>query len=170
MKATDAVIRQVASSDAARLGRFFAAIAEEEALTLNFHPHDFTQDEADRICTPLSSASDIYMIAVAADEVAGYAMLRGWDEGYEVPSFGVCVLPSRQGAGLGSRLLDHALARARDRGSLRVMLKVYDGNSVARRLYEGRGFVLSRLSDDQLVGYLSLDGDPPTGPAADSSG
>ena len=153
-------MRAVTLGDGERLGRFFAAISGEEAVTRHFHPHAFTRDEAWRICSRPAASRDIYILAVDADEVVGYAMLRGWDEGYEVPAFGLCVLPSHQGAGLGSRLLDYALACACARGAPRVMLKVNVDNRVARQLYESRGFDFAKFDDDQLVGYKNLEVGP----------
>ena len=157
---TAAVIRPVTPGDAERLARFFGALAGDEAVTRFFRPHAFTPDEARRICSPPAAARDIYLVALDEDEVIGYAMLRGWDEGHEVPSFGVCVLPARRGAGLSARLLDHALTCARGRGAQRVMLKVDHDNEMARRLYESRGFELTKLDDEQLVGYKQLDDRP----------
>jgi GNAT superfamily N-acetyltransferase len=152
----EALVRDVTLGDGGRLGRFFAAISGEEAVTRHFHPHAFTHDEARRICSRPAASRDIYILAMDEDEVVGYAMLRGWDEGYEVPSFGLCVLPSHQGAGLGSRLLDYALECACARGAPRVMLKVNFDNHVARQLYESRGFAFLKLDDEQLVGYKHL--------------
>lgn len=150
------IVRDVTLGDGERLGRFFAAISGEEAVTRHFHPHAFTRDEARRICSRPAASRDIYILAMDEDEVVGYAMLRGWDEGYEVPSLGLCVLPSRQGAGLGSRLLDHALECACAHGAPSVMLKVNSDNHVARQLYESRGFAFVRLDDEQLVGHKHL--------------
>ena len=154
----EALVRDVKPGDCARLGRFFAAICEDETVTRFFHPHRFTLREARRVCSRSAAARDIYIVALDEDEVIAYAMLRGWDQGYEVPSFGLCVLPAHQGAGLGSRLLDHALTCAGARGVQRVMLKVHFDNHAARRLYESRGFDFAKLDDDQLVGYKHLGG------------
>jgi ribosomal protein S18 acetylase RimI-like enzyme len=92
--------------------------------------------------------------------MVGYGMLRGWDEGYEVPAFGVCVRPGERGRGVGRALLSFALDLARDKGAPEVMLKVHDGNSAARSLYEGFGFTFCERTPDglQLLGRLRLPG------------
>ena len=157
----EVLLREVRAADYVRLSEFFAALAEADEVTRHFHPHPFTPRQARRISEPPVGSRDLYFLAVDDDQVIGYAMLRGWDEGYEVPSFGLCVLPARQGEGLGGRLLDYALQRARQRGSERVMLKVNNDNDPARRLYESRGFELERLDEDQFVGYKPLKGQEP---------
>ena len=43
-------------------------------------------------------------------------MLRGWDEGYDIPSFGVCVRPDVRGRGIARRLLSDALEPRARRG------------------------------------------------------
>ncbi|MBB1031232.1 GNAT family N-acetyltransferase [Dietzia sp. SLG310A2-38A2] len=57
-----------------------------------------------------------------------------------VPELSVCVWPGYRGRGLGTRLVEAALAAARDRGLERVSLSVEAGNP-ARRLYADMGFV-----------------------------
>jgi len=55
---------------------------------------------------------------------------------------GLAVDPARQGEGIGAALLDEAVARARERGMRRLVLRVLSGNVAARHLYESRGFEL----------------------------
>jgi len=46
-------------------------------------------------------------------------------------------------AGIGARLLDHALAAARERRSAVVFLEVRESNTAARALYASRGFEIA---------------------------
>jgi RimJ/RimL family protein N-acetyltransferase len=55
---------------------------------------------------------------------------------------GLAADPARQGQGVGAALLDVAIARARERGMRRLVLRVLSGNEAARHLYESRGFEL----------------------------
>jgi ribosomal protein S18 acetylase RimI-like enzyme len=123
-----------------------------------FHPHPMTRAEAVRIVNRAVAGQDLYFAAFIGDRMAGYGMLRGWDEGYAIPSFGVAVRPAFRGAGLGRRLLRFAIAYARERGTAKVMLKVHLDNPSARHLYESEGFVFEQMSDDpaQVKGLLSL--------------
>ena len=39
---------------------------------------------------------DLYFLQIKDNEIAGYAMLRGWDEGYTIPSLGIALHPDFQ--------------------------------------------------------------------------
>lgn len=151
-----ALVRPLGAEDTTALGEFFSAVASDEPTVAFFHPHSFDAVTAEKICSREGILADEYYAAVDRDEIVGYGMLRGWDEGYDVPTFGVCVHPTHRGERLGSQLLDHAIARARARGSTRMRLKVFPDNVVAVRLYESRGFEFTPGTGDQLVGYLLL--------------
>ena len=81
-------------------------------------------------------------VTVAEDTagvLCGYCvLLHVVDEG-EIAN--VAVLPSRRSRGVGSRLLDDALAAAAERGVDSVYLEVRVSNDSARSLYASRGFL-----------------------------
>ena len=85
-------------------------------------------------------------------------MLRGWDEGYAVPSFGVYVHQSARRQGVAAALLNWAIEAANTRGAEQVMLKVYESNASARVVYEKAGFTFTERTADghQLIGRLRL--------------
>lgn len=58
----------------------------------------------------------------------------------------IAVQPNRRGAGVGSRLLEVALDRARDSGAERITLDVDTANGRARCLYERHGFEVAGTS------------------------
>jgi len=58
----------------------------------------------------------------------------------EANIFGMWVDPTVRGRSIGARLVQAALARAREGGKKRVILHVVDSNPAARRLYERMGF------------------------------
>jgi ribosomal-protein-alanine N-acetyltransferase len=105
-----------------------------------------------------ATRQDLYYAAFLGDRLVGYGMLRGWDEGYSIPSFGVAVGAAYRGRGIGQRLLRYAIEYARIRGAAAVMLKVHLDNPGARRLYEREGFVFQEFPDDprQVKGLLAL--------------
>lgn len=157
---TDEVrIRVAGPTDCGELAAFFEAIGSDETLVAFFHPHPFTREQAEWVCARDSGLRDLYFVANEDDspDIVGYAMLRGWDEGYEVPAFGVCVRPDKQGRRLGRMLLEHAVDAAKAAGAARVMLKVHRDNASARRLYQSAGFAFaSGQETEQVVGYKEI--------------
>jgi ribosomal protein S18 acetylase RimI-like enzyme len=82
-------------------------------------------------------------------------MLRGWDEGFDVPSFGVLVDHRTQGQGLGRRMTEFAIAEARRLGSRRVRLTVNESNQAAVHLYRSLGF--EEVSRSEFAGPAGRD-------------
>ncbi|MEY9843604.1 N-acetyltransferase family protein [Streptacidiphilus sp. MAP5-3] len=64
---------------------------------------------------------------------------------------GLLVAPEARGHGLGHRLLDAALLKAREEGARRVTLRVLGGNSVARSLYEKAGFTVTGVQPGEFL-------------------
>jgi len=123
-----------------------------------FHPHPLTPDEAARLCHRPTGA-DYYCLATTGDPLApalGYGLLRGWDQGYAVPSLGIAVHPDARGQGLSRVMMNHLHAEAARRGAPRVRLKVYPDNAPALGLYESLGYHFPDRNADQLVGTLEL--------------
>lgn len=119
-----------------------------------FHPHPFTQEEAKRRAR--YSGKDLYYVLVEGDRVIGYGMLRGWDEGYEVPSLGIIIHPSVREMGLGKAFMHFLHVAARRRGAKRVRLKVYPENAPAVKLYKEFGYRFQAVEEGQMVGFLDL--------------
>lgn len=88
----------------------------------------------------LGDTRALFVVAYDEDEtVRGYVV--AWyvlDEG-EIAN--LAVAPTARRRGIGSMLLDAALATARTRGAIAVYLEVRDSNESARSLYASRGFV-----------------------------
>lgn len=153
--------RRLVPGDAANLFRLFEALVDCGADSL-FHPHPFTFRMAEAICglhenEASDDAVDEYHVAFDPAEpgrFVAYGMLRGWSEGYAIPSLGIAVHPSWQGRGVARRFMAHLHAVAADRGAEQVRLKVYRHNEPARRLYESLGYELSPHSDSELIGFF----------------
>jgi [ribosomal protein S18]-alanine N-acetyltransferase len=132
---------------------FFRSLVISED-TRNFQPHAFTQEAVERIMQ--SVRRDLYYVLVEGRKVLGYGMLRGWDEGYEVPSLGIAIHPSARGTGLGKLLMQFLAEAAKRRGAEQVRLRVKIDNDRARGLYEKLGYKFGSEEDGYLVGYLQL--------------
>ncbi len=101
--------KRLSAADADRLGRFFELLRADQDSTRFFHPHPLTKAFAASLCARPSAGLDRYYITQYQGRIAAYSMLRGWDEGYDTPSFGGCTHPGLRGAGLGQLLLAHAI-------------------------------------------------------------
>lgn len=143
------------------LAEFFREILERGDDRF-FHPHPFTQAQATAICT--YAGRDEYYGVVYGDCIVGYGMLRGWDEGYEIPSLGIYIRAEARGRGLGELLMGRLHTAASVRGTTRIRLKVDRRNHVARKMYERLGYTFRTREGEQLVGYCMIS---PTGRGTD---
>ena len=119
-----------------------------------FHPHPFTAEEAER--RTHYEGADLYYALIIDDEIAAYGMLRGWDEGYEVPSLGIAVDPRAQGKGYGRLMMTFLHSAARVRGARQIRLKVYPDNTRAVALYRSLGYKFESGEASQLIGIADL--------------
>ena len=129
-----------------------------------FHPHPMDSAAAEQICA--YEGEDLYYVAKLGERVVGYGLLRGWDEGYEVPSLGICVGHDVQSEGLGELLMRFLHAAARVRGAKLVRLKVNKLNHRAKRFYERLGYRFDGFDDAEDIGIISFESG--SGAAGDS--
>lgn len=122
----------------------------------HFNPHPFTAVEADRICG--HGGLDRYFALKVNDRLLAYGMLRGWDEGFLVPSLGIYVAPELRGSGAAQSMMHFMHLVARLSGAKQIRLKVYPSNQAAFALYTLLGYRFSQQvgQDVQLVGTLEL--------------
>ncbi|MBN1282821.1 MAG: ribosomal protein S18-alanine N-acetyltransferase [Proteobacteria bacterium] len=85
---------------------------------------------------PLDSI-DIWIAKMGAETVGYYLIQRIGDEA-ELHTF--AVKPDRRRQGIGSMLMEHMLAKARDMGTRFIYLQVRPSNAPARALYDRLGF------------------------------
>ena len=91
------------------------------------------------------------------NKVIGYGMLRGWDEGYEVPFLGVAISPRKRGKGAGKLLIRFLHDVARNKKAQIIRLKVYKNNEVAIKMYKSLGYKFDDWNDNkQLIGTVKL--------------
>jgi ribosomal-protein-alanine N-acetyltransferase len=153
--AADSVLefRRLRPELTAALGVFFRAFAAGPDHAF-FHPHPMTDAEAARICA--YPGRDLYYAACAADGVLAYGMLRGWDEGYAIPSLGIAIAPAARGRGLARPFMAFLHAAASQRGATQIRLTVYGDNLRAVELYRRLGYQFQPKNEHELVGLLSL--------------
>lgn len=134
-----------------KLAFFFEIMREDEPF---FHPHPLTAAAARDICS--HEGLDLYYVALEADRIVAYGMLRGWDEGYDVPSLGIAVNPDTRRCGLGDAFLHFLHIAARFHGAKRVRLTVEPGNDAALSFYRRNGYDIALADDGRYLGFLDV--------------
>lgn len=119
-----------------------------------FHPHPLNADTASALSQ--RHGRDLYYVLTEGKRVLAYGLLRGWDEGYDIPSLGIVVLPDVRGHGIGRLFMEFLHQAARRRGAKKIRLKVYPSNSQALTLYRTLGYRFESAENGQLVGIIDL--------------
>jgi ribosomal protein S18 acetylase RimI-like enzyme/glycosyltransferase involved in cell wall biosynthesis len=131
-------VREVTAADRFDLAALFER-NRSGAVGATFDPFPLSAEEAERIAA--HAGRDGYFVGVEGDTAVAMSMLRGFDAGFEVPSFGIFVDAEAQRRGIGRRLTEWTVKEARRRGAAAVRLSVYASNAAALALYDALGFV-----------------------------
>ena len=113
-------------------------LAQEAGYLRYFTPFPF--DRRTLESRLVAARLDVYMGFFVGSDLVGFFMLRGWDEGYDVPAYGVAIDGTYSGLGFGASSIELAKTICRLRKAGRLMLKVHPENVVARNTYEAAGF------------------------------
>ena len=131
------LIKIIRPDDLSQLLTFFSE-NNVELITRSFAPFTLSHETARWIACELHS--DKFYLGLIENEPVGFSMLRGWDEGFATPSFGMFIDHRRHGLGLGKELLDLTIEAAKNLDCQKVRLSVFASNASAFRLYLGRVF------------------------------
>lgn len=121
-----------------------AALPAEAAVVAKLHELCLGEAwQADSVGRLMALPGAFALFAVPAErpaaEPVGFILCVPSPPALDIAAMGV--VPPRRRSGVGARLLDAAMARARDGGAAALLLEVADDNSAALSLYRGRGFV-----------------------------
>ena len=154
-------LEELAPRHEAGLAELFQALVEngDDAF---FYPHPLTADEARRLCR--HSGSDQYFVATGAGQILGYGMLRGWDQGYAVPSLGLATHPNHRNKNVAEALMRGLIGQARNRGAGRLRLTAAAGRDRFIAFCTRHGFTFEPLGPGRLVGMLKLKPIEPDSP------
>jgi glycosyltransferase involved in cell wall biosynthesis/ribosomal protein S18 acetylase RimI-like enzyme len=130
--------RLIASDFAAVAGLFETNDVPD--VTSTFDPFPMTRASAEQLM--LQPRRDRFFGAFCDGTLVAFSMLRGWDDGFEIPSFGIFVDASSQGRGVGAQLTDWTIEQARLAGARKIRLSVYGSNDRAIRIYDRLGFMV----------------------------
>lgn len=146
-------ITKINNNHIQELMELFGFIEHDEDAKNFFYPHPFTYQHASFIANNVEK--DIYVLAKYNSKILSYGMLRGWDEGYQVPSLGIYVVQESRSIGLGKFMLEYLHLSAKLRGAISVRLKVHRNNERALRLYQKIGYKFDLDSEEhnpQILG------------------
>jgi len=146
-------IEDLAPRHEASLVELFNALVAHGDETF-FHPHPLTANEATRLCR--HAGLDQYFVATVDNKVVGYGMLRGWDEGYGVPSVGFATHPAHRQKKVFSTLVRSLIRQARNRGATRVRMTCDAHHEPLVRCCSRLGFIFTPLSPQRLLGVLDV--------------
>jgi [ribosomal protein S18]-alanine N-acetyltransferase len=122
--------------------------------TVHFQPHPFTAEYVATLAR--HTGDDLYFVLTEANRILAYGMLRGWDEGFSIPSLGIAVHPAARGSGLGRLMMRFLHAAAKRRSCSSVRLRVAVENRAAATLYESLGYRFTRSEDGYRIGFIEL--------------
>lgn len=121
----DLTIRSLKATDAARLADFMNAQTAEYKRFF----YAFGSSEQD-IAEMLSVAKrDNYSGVFWQEDLVGIFMLRGWDAGFETPSFGVIISENYRGKAFLNLTVDAAKLICKMFGINRYMVKIHPDNA-----------------------------------------
>ncbi|HWY52685.1 MAG TPA: GNAT family N-acetyltransferase [Chthoniobacterales bacterium] len=114
-----------------------------------FHPFPFDEKSITQV---LERAGEdqffgLFVTQGNRNELVGFSMLRGFNEGYTIPMYGVFVSEKHAGLGLARCSLQHAETFCRLNKIPELKLKVHPNNARAKALYEACGFEI--VGEDQ---------------------
>lgn len=105
----------------------------------------------DRLAFIRDSMGDGMLVAASDDQVVGYVMVTK-DRNGVAQIWAIYVLPGWQRKGVGSLLWEAAVNRARQLGSVELVLWVLAENTSARRFYERQGAIPAEERDFPVGG------------------
>ena len=123
-------IRSLEAADSAALSAFMGAQPPEYSRFF----YAFDPDESAIAKTLASSERDVYTGVFWQGNLVGVFMLRGWDAGYQIPSFGVLVDEKYRGGAFLRLTLDAAKLICRLSGTRTMMAKVHPDNATQRTI------------------------------------
>lgn len=130
-------IRPVRDTDYEALSGLFEENNIPEVVR-HFNPFPLTRQTAYKIAN--TSQLDRYYVALWNGRIVGLCMLRGWDDGFEIPSFGIFVDYRYHGLGVGRQMTEFGIAETQRLDCHAVRLSVYASNTRAVNLYISLGF------------------------------
>jgi RimJ/RimL family protein N-acetyltransferase len=148
MKINSLEIKELISDHASVLSR--KLLEENKNYIQHFIPFDFSETTIKDILN--KKKADKFFGLFLNKELIGFYMLRGFDQGYDIPSYGVWISSNYANKGLSKLTLYHAFSVCKLNNIKTLMLKVHPENTIAKEVYEKFGFI--KVGIDEKNGHL----------------
>jgi len=148
MKPEFVEIRIISTQHAPELSELL--LSSEKEYSKHFIPFNFDLESVFRVLDKV--VNDLFFGIFIKNKIVGFYMLRGWDAGYEIPSYGVWIAKEYSSKGLSKLTLNHAISVCKINSIKRLILKVHPENLIAKKIYEDFGFVYQGI--DEKIGHL----------------
>ena len=154
MKIKNLEIREIGATEGDEL--FKLLTSDDKSYSKYFIPFPFELEVIKNILR--EKKQDKFFGIFEESKLIGFYMLRGFDEGFNVPSYGVWISKSYSNKGLSTLTLYHAFAFCRLNNISKLMLKVHPQNTVAKNIYEKLGFREQGLDqkNNNLIYYKDI--------------
>lgn len=149
----DLIVRPLLIEDAGTISAMLLAQPPEYARF--FYAFGFGEPEIAEVLS--KTVKDVYSGIFWRGELVGIFMLRGWDSGYEVPSFGVFVAEEYRGGAFMKISLDIAKLICRLSGARQLRATIHPDN-ISPRGATRLGFVRSEMQTEagNIVYHMDL--------------
>ena len=156
-------LRPILPTDADALVAFHDQLSVRTRYLRYFGPHPYLSPREVERFTVVDHAARVAFVAVLGDEIVAVGRYEGTldpDGRITGPAeIAFVVRDDHQGRGLGSILLEHLAAAARERGVARFEAEVLAENNQMVRVFRDAGYQVSRAFEDGVV-HLEFDVDP----------
>lgn len=101
----------------------------------------------------LKSSNDIYLKILNNKTFIGFVTLRGLDDGYKNPRFGIFIMEKYSNMGFGDAAIKKTLDLCKEKYNFKkIELKVNKKNHTAIKIYKDNSFkVINESSNDQIM-------------------
>lgn len=141
-------IKRINTNQAKELSDLLLKSSKE--YSRHFIPFEF---ELESVSTEIGKANkDMFYGIYLEKKLIGFYMLRGWDAGFEVPSYGVWIAEDFSSKGISKLTLQHAISVCKINNIKKIILKVHPDNIIAKNIYENFGFIYQGV--DERIGHL----------------
>jgi acyl-CoA synthetase (NDP forming)/RimJ/RimL family protein N-acetyltransferase len=150
-------LRPITPADAEALQRMHVAQSPESTFLRFFGPMPRLTEGLLRQFTQVDHTNQVAIVALIGGEIVGLASYDRVAEGQAEVAFNIS--DAHQGRGLGSVLLEHLAAAARDRGIFRFVAEVLPQNRKMVAVFREAGYEVTNRFDHGVIA-LAFDIDP----------